>query len=505
MSREPAHDRDGGQTYPSLLLVCDDARVTSGVVSACAVSGIALRVIDRAEFGPPHHDSALPCVGLVRVCASGRADPGLETIRELAPAGVHVIAFGDGADEWAIGERCRPLLAGAVDVLDMSRPGFLENLRDRVEQYCAAEARRRREQDDVRATFHALGIVGESEAMIGIFRWIARISRLSDLHTLITGETGTGKQLVAEATHRLDPKRHDGPFVSLNCAAVSPHVAESELFGHRRGAFTGAERDRKGLIRAAHGGVLFLDEIGELDLGLQAKLLRVVQEGRVLSVGDDHEIEVDVRMVAATNRDLAGMVRDRTFRADLFHRLNVLSIELPPLRERRADVAALVRHFLARDAHLGAHGPLEAGRDFIAALAESELPGNARQVENIVRRAIARKEDASPLGLRDLPPEIWAQVSNLRAGSPVAPPVLVSLAADSADAPQRADVAYLTEVLADNAWSLSRSLACCERSLVEVALHASHGNQSETARLLGITPRCVYNKLRKHRLTRTSA
>ena len=177
-------------------------------------------------------------------------------------------------------------------------------------------------------------MVGDSATMDGVFRWILRVSPLSELPVLLSGETGTGKELVARSIHRLDPRRADGPFVAVNCGAIVSGLAESELFGHRRGAFTGALHDRLGLVRAARGGVLFLDEIGDLDPGLQSKLLRVLQEHRVLAVGEDHEVAVNVRIIAATNRSLDEMVHARTFRADLFHRLNVLSIRIPALRER---------------------------------------------------------------------------------------------------------------------------------------------------------------------------
>jgi DNA-binding NtrC family response regulator len=492
MSTRDERDRERADLTLCAFVICDDAPdLFGGLAAAAAAAGVTLKRADCGALLRSADASLTPCLALVRLASPSSEEPTLDAIRQLAAKGVHVISYGEHADGWPLGARCRALLAGACTIFDSVRADFLETLHEKVAHLCDTESRRARDEQDVRLTFRNLGIVGESEASRRIFRWIARISRLSDLHTLITGETGTGKQLVAEATHRLDPKRHDGPFVVLNCAAVSPGLAESELFGHRRGAFTGADHERKGLIRAAHGGVLFLDEIGELDLALQAKLLRVVQDGRVLGLGADQESAVDVRVLAATNRDLAGMVRERTFREDLFHRLNILSVFIPPLRERPDDIAALVKHFLTKHQGLGTGEPLQAGEDFMAALTHADLTGNARQVENIVRRAIVSKEDASPLGLGDLPPEIWSQVSQARAEAPTRPSDL--------------DSAYLSRVLAGHGWNLSRSLASCERSLVEVALQAARGNQSETARLLGITPRCVYNKLRKHHLSRTSA
>src|SRR5262249_49739435 len=243
--------------------------------------------------------------------------------------------------------------------------------------------------------------------MMAVFHTVLRISPLSDLPVLITGETGTGKGLLAHAIHQLDRKRCQGPFIALNCSALSPGLAESELFGHRRGAFTGADRDRKGLFRAAEGGVLFLDEIGELDEAVQAKLLRVLQAHRVLGIGDDHEVAVNVRIIAATHRNLEAMVQQGTFRADLWHRLHVLAIHIPPLRERPADLKPLLEHFLEKYQGLRPAGPLSAAPEFLEALTQLPLPGNAREVENLVQWVLVHKDDAAPLTLRDLPVDIW--------------------------------------------------------------------------------------------------
>jgi DNA-binding NtrC family response regulator len=345
-----------------------------------------------------------------------------------------------------------------------------------------------------------LGSVGESPPIIAVFRTILRVSMLSDVPLLITGETGTGKELLARAVHQLDDKRRAGPFVALNCSAVAPGLAESELFGHRRGAFTGADRDRKGLIRASEGGILFLDEIGELDLVLQAKLLRVLQENVVLGVGEDRETPVSVRVIAATHRDLQAMVRQGTFRADLFHRLNVLTIHIPPLRERPADLKPLIEHFLEKYRSLRPTGSLSIGTDFIEALMQLELPGNARQLENLVRWALVNKDDDTPLSLRDLPVDIWQQLSKQEfpAGASTAPAdaeQYLSLKQPPEDIPT-----WIERLLGMNSWNLSRSLQHCERLMLETALHKVRGSQLQTARLLGITLRTVYNKVHKYHL-----
>jgi transcriptional regulator with GAF, ATPase, and Fis domain len=235
-------------------------------------------------------------------------DIGLHIIRSLKRKGFRVISYEEGAQSWPLSVRCQILLVGSLWLLDSAQAEFAQELQRILAQLLRAEAERQSKEDRIKSMMKKLGIVGESQAIISVFRTILRVSSLSDLPILLMGETGTGKELLATAIHQLDPKRRNGPYVTLNCGAISPGLVESELFGHRRGAFSGADRDRKGLIRSAEGGVLFLDEIGELDDGLQAKLLRVLQEHRVLGVGEDREVPVDVRVIAATHRDLDEMV-----------------------------------------------------------------------------------------------------------------------------------------------------------------------------------------------------
>jgi two-component system, NtrC family, nitrogen regulation response regulator GlnG len=356
-----------------------------------------------------------------------------------------------------------------------------------------AEAQKRSEEREVTAIMHGLGMVGESATMMGVFRSVIRFSALCNLPVLITGETGTGKEGLARAVHCLDPNRSRGPFVAVNCGAISASLAESEFFGHRRGAFTGAERERKGLIRSAEGGVLFLDEIADLEVSLQTKLLRVLQESRVLGVGEDCEAKVSVRVVAASNRDLEQMIKQNKFRADLFHRLNVLSIQVQPLRERPGDLAPLVQHFLQKHQSLTSLGKLTAGDDFLEALGKIELPGNVRQLENFVCQALVRKATDLPLSISDLPLEILLQLSGTE-GEPVA------LRPDVNFLDSQILVNSFVRVLEANGWNLARSLESCERQALEVAMERTQGNQSETARLLGITARTVYNKMRKYKL-----
>ncbi|MBI4491109.1 MAG: sigma-54-dependent Fis family transcriptional regulator [Deltaproteobacteria bacterium] len=428
---------------------------------------------------------------------------GLEVIRALKQKGYKIISYEESAESWPLGLQCQALLAGSLRLLDSAKADFAQELRRLLAQLLQAEAVKWGEEEKIRVVMKDLGLVGESQAMISVFQWILRVSALSDLPTLITGETGTGKELVAHAIYKLDPKRGNGPFVALNCGAISPGLAESELFGHRRGAFTGADRDRKGLIRSAEGGILFLDEIGELDDALQTKLLRALQENRVLGVGEDQEVSVNVRVIAASNRELEKMVQQRKFRADLFHRLNVLSTRIPPLRERPEDIKPLIEYFLQKYRSLNPAVSTSVRPDFVEALTQVELPGNARELENLVRQILVNKDDKSPLDLSDLPIEVWQQLSE-QVRSPLVPSEQVSerkeMQTSMAKTLQHDIPSYLVNLLEANGWSLSQSLRYCERLLLEAALHAAHGNQSQTARLVGITPRSVYNKLRKHHL-----
>jgi two-component system nitrogen regulation response regulator GlnG len=397
------------------------------------------------------------------------------------------------------------LLAGASWLLDSTQAVFPQELRGLLEQLLQVEERRQDAEHRVKHVMQELGSVGESPAMLMVFHTVLRISPLSDLPVLITGATGTGKELLAHAIHQLDPKRRHGPFIALNCSAINPGLAESELFGHRRGAFTGADRERKGLIRAADGGVLFLDEIGELDDTLQAKLLRVLQEHRVLGVGDDHEVAVNVRIIAATHRNLAAMIQQGSFRVDLLHRLNVLAVHIPPLRERPADLKPLLEHFLEKHRGLGSAGALTATPEFLEALTQLPFPGNVRELENLVRWVLVHKDDAAPLTLRDLPWDIWQQLSQQgRDAGDQSAPTSGDRAIQTPPLPayQQELLASMAHLLERNDWNLARVLQDCERLFLEAALHKAHGNQSHVARMLGITPRSVYNKVHKYHLHR---
>ena len=276
-------------------------------------------------------------------------------------------------------ERLAALVAEAREAgrLDALRSAFDELAADETEEAVASA----RPALDLPGRY---GLVGDSPKMREVFALIERVAP-ADVPVLVQGETGTGKELVAKALHQ-ESKRRRKPFFAVNCAAVPAQLLESELFGHKRGSFTGAVVDREGHFVSADGGTVFLDEIGDMPLEMQSKLLRVLQEGEVRPVGSNQVLHVDVRLVAATHRDLAAMCREKRFREDLYFRLNVVTIWLPPLRERPGDVRLLAQHVLAGVAEeLGR--PLELSEEALGALEAWRWPGNVRELENELRRA----------------------------------------------------------------------------------------------------------------------
>ena len=321
-------------------------------------------------------------------------------------------------------------------------------------------------------------MVGRSPAMQTVYRMITRVLR-NDLTVLITGESGTGKELVAEAIHELGNRR-TGPFVAVNTAAIPHDLVESELFGHEKGAFTGAIAQAIGKFEQANGGTLFLDEIGDMPAEAQTRLLRALQSGRIRRVGGRQEIAVDVRIIAATNRDLAPMIAAGTFREDLFYRLNVVPIALPPLRERREDIGALAQHFLIMAAEDGLPRRSFAP-DAIARLEARNWRGNVRELRNVVYRValMSREDRIDAASLADM------------IGEELAPAAVAAGSGEAGFAPALA--AWLANETPPPGTLYHRALAAFERPLIEYALGRTGGNQLRAAKLLGINR----NTLRK--------
>jgi DNA-binding NtrC family response regulator len=381
---------------------------------------------------------------------------GMELLRRLcarAPAPRVVVITAHGSERQAV----EAMKAGAHDYF--RKPFENEELLAVVRR--ALEAVRLAHENERLQGELALSrtMVFASEAMRRLAVLVGRVAP-RDVTVLVTGESGTGKERVAEAIVRAS-RRADRPFVRFNCAALSPELAEAELFGHAKGAFTGATRARPGLFGEADEGTILLDEVGELAAGAQAKLLRVVQEGEVRPVGEERVRKVDVRVIAATHRDLAEEVRRGRFREDLFYRLNVVHLAIPPLRDRPEDVAVLARHFLGRFAERFGVSPLRVPDALLSRLAAHPWPGNVRELENAIERLVAL---SPPDGL-DL-----------------------SLLGD-AGAGAHAEGAPLP---------LKERVQAYERGLVVEALRAARGNRTEAARRLGISRVTLHDKLKRH-------
>jgi transcriptional regulator with GAF, ATPase, and Fis domain len=312
-------------------------------------------------------------------------------------------------------------------------------------------------------------LVGESPPM----RQIVHIIRLVGgrrATVLITGETGTGKEIVARALHLAGPRRR-GPMVSVNCSALPENLLEAELFGHVRGAFTGAMQSRLGRFEQAHGGTLFLDEIGDLPLDLQAKLLRVLQEREFQRLGSPETIRVDIRVVAATNRDLPALIERGRFREDLYYRLRVVPIHLPPLTERRRDIPLLARHLAEKICRQEGMPAKHISPDALDLLSEYPWPGNVRQLENAVEMAIVLSGDRSVLVARDFPLEPARGRLDSTGDVPVIP-------------------------LPDGGFDYTRTLARIERGILEQALHRTGGNKKAAAEMLGLKRTTLSAKVR---------
>ena len=332
--------------------------------------------------------------------------------------------------------------------------------------------------------FAAHGFITGSPAMMPLLRQARKAAVVSDITVLLEGETGTGKQVLAQAIHNLDEKRRAFPFITVHCSTITESLAESELFGHQRGAFSGATRDREGLFQAAHRGTVFLDDVNDLPLALQPKLLDVLQRGIVRGVGSDHEARINVRVIGAANEPLAKAVRENRFRGDLYHRLNVVRLRLPALRDRGEDLAALVLMFAQRHRNVYPY-ITRIDHDLIEFLKTCPFHGNVRELEHAVERMLFVKAEGESLQLSD-----WmAQCSE----------------EDSADeghdlvsqAAQR-----LWKAICQHGVPYAEALRRLERRLLETALDGNGQTRREIAGRMHTSERTLYHKLRVHNLTR---
>jgi two-component system nitrogen regulation response regulator GlnG len=460
-------------TRPDIVWVIDDDRSIRWVLEkALAQAGMSVKSFDTADAVLELLDRMQPDVIISDIRMPGHS--GLEllaTINTKAPdIPVIIITAHTDLDSAVASYR-----GGAFEYLP--KPFDVDDAVRLVRR--AVEHRRRQKAAPAAANDRLPEIIGSAASMQEVFRAIGRLSA-SHLNVLINGESGTGKELVARALHNHSP-RADQPFIAINIAAIPSELLESELFGHEKGAFTGATALRKGRFEQAHGGTLFLDEIGDMPPALQTRLLRVLQDGKFYRVGGHEQVETDVRIVAATNQNLEIRVREGRFREDLFHRLNVIRIHLPPLRERREDIPALARYFLKKSA-----AELHVEVKQLTPLAEEYLgrlpwPGNVRQLENTCRWLTVMAPGPT-VRIEDLPPELRA-----------------------ADADYAPDSGWETRLKTTVEQQLARGTddifkdinQSFERILIEAALKATGGRKQDAARKLGWGRNTLTRKLRE--------
>jgi len=447
-----------------ILVVEDDADLASLLADELREAGYSVRTSDKAEDA--EEELAREQLELILSDLYLPGMSGLELLHRVTaypdpPAFLLITAFG------TIPQAVEALKAGADDFL--TKPLDLEHLQLRVARTLDHHRLRReiaghRDSEPV-SHFHEL--VGQSQAMRRLYDQIQMVSQAGG-PVLIEGESGSGKELVARAVHQESP-RASGPFVAVNCASIPAELMESELFGHRSGAFTGATGNRTGLFAEAHGGTLFLDEIGEMPPPLQSTLLRVLQEGRIRPVGGEKEESVDVRVVTATNRCLEEEMTAGNFRSDLFYRLETFGLKIPPLRDREEDLELLAGRFIAQFARQLKRGDLHLTQDALASLKTYSFPGNVRELRNAMERAATFARD-DWIRVADLPDRIRGAT-----GSPAPSPAVTEEPA----------------LLADGLPSLEE----LNRRYTAYVLEQTGGNKRQTAEILGVGRRTLYRHL----------
>jgi two-component system response regulator HydG len=383
----------------------------------------------------------------------------LAEIKALNPAIPIIIMTAYSSVETAV----EALKSGAYDYL--TKPLDFDELRlvmERAMEHSHLREENRLLRETLGSHFDTQHIIGRSAPMMRLMETVAQVAP-SEATVLITGESGTGKEMVAGAIHFNSPRK-DGPFVKINCAAITETLLESELFGHEKGAFTGAHRKKEGRFRQAHGGTLFLDEISEMSLAMQVKLLRVLQEREITRVGGEEVIKVNVRIIAATNKDLAREIEEARFREDLYYRLNVVALEMPPLRERREDIPLLAQHFLealSRDNRKNIKGFTPQAMD---RLMKYDWPGNVRELMNAVERGVVLSRSEY------LDEEVLSLISS--------------------------DESSSQDISSGDGLNGDMPLDEVEKTTILRTLESAGGNKSEAARRLGITRRTLHKRLK---------
>ena len=442
---------------PNILIVDDEASIRKILLEVLNEEGYSATSVESGEACLDALRKQPYSVVLLDIWLPG-AD-GLETlqkIRELEDPPETIIISGHGTIETAV----RATKLGAFDFLE--KPLSLDRTLIVVKN--AVEARRLRvENRDLRKQNASRGvIVGESVPLKALRQQIA-IMAPTNGRVLIYGESGTGKELVALALHA-QSLRKEGLFVELNCAAIPEELIESELFGHRKGSFSGAAGDKEGKFQKADGGTLFLDEVGDMSLTTQSKVLRALDEGRVTPVGGDASLALDVRVIAATNKDLEEEIARGNFREDLFYRLNVIPFFVPPLRERREDIPQLVRHFMKEFSSTYSRRPREITEDAVDVLLRYSWPGNVRELRNVMERIVIMNPAVQRFERKHLPPLVYRESVRRPAGAEFS--------------------------------TLHDARAAYERDFILKKLDENHGNVSRTAELLGLERSHLYRKMK---------
>ncbi len=449
-----------------LLIVDDEKALREAVAERLADHGFAVEQADSGEdalqrladfaFDVLVTDLRLPGIDGRKV---------LDAARERYPDIIAIVITGFGTVKDAV----EAIKQGASDFI--TKPfqfdALLHVLNSALEQKrLKSENAYLRSQLEER--YKLDGLVGRSPVMKDLFHLLEIVAATSST-VLITGETGTGKELAARAIHH-NSSRRANRFVAINCSAIPETLLEAELFGHARGAFTGAVGTRQGRFEQAHKGTLFLDEVGTMSPALQAKLLRVLQEREFERVGDSHTIKVDVRVIAATHSDLEKMVADGAFREDLYYRLNVIPVKLPPLRDRREDIPLLVQHFVQRLSADQGRGPATVSQDAMRKLMAYAWPGNVRQLENAVERALAFSQGRGQIDVQDFSPDIQNQPAS---AEPIEP------------------------WLPDEGLDLERYMSGVELALIRRSLERTRGNKRQAAQLLNLKRTTLIEKLKR--------
>jgi len=449
------------ETKKTILLADDDENIRRVLefqlseagykISAAADGAEAFEIFTNNDFDCIITDLRMPKLSGLELLEK------IKTLNAEIPV-VVITAFGE------VETAVSAMKAGAFDYINkpFNRDEILITL-ERALSFSETKSENRRLREIVRKEFQIENLIGDSPPMQAVLNVVERVSR-SDATVLIAGESGTGKELIAKGIH-FSGKRKDKPFVPINCAAIPENLIEAELFGYKRGSFTGANLDTKGKFEDATGGTLFLDEISAMPLALQPKLLRVLQEQEIVRIGESTPRKIDVRIIAATNQNLEKMVEDGTFREDLYFRLAVVPVNLPPLRTRREDIPLLVNYFFRRAKEKHGFENLKIEREVFNKLSNYSFPGNVRELENLIERMVVLS-DGENITLQDVPQSITKPVEtfgNVR-----------------------------MELPAENI-----SLDTVEREIIRYALDMHNGNQSQTARYLSITRSALIYRMQK--------